>query len=209
RAFVRDEDFVAYFRSATPIDVIERMTMGSRPASRRSMRGVEDLRAIPWVFSWTQMRSILSGWYGIGTALSQGAAEFGETALAEMARDWPFLSTLLDDVEMVLAKADIGIAEAFSRLSGELHEKFFPRIEQEYLRTRTWILRLKDRDELLSDDLRLAQSIRLRNPYIDPMSLLQVDLLKRWRAAGSQDDALLRALVACVNGVSQGLQNTG
>ncbi|HET7299781.1 MAG TPA: phosphoenolpyruvate carboxylase [Oleiagrimonas sp.] len=209
RAFVRDEDFVAYFRSATPIDVIERMTMGSRPASRRSMRGVEDLRAIPWVFSWTQMRSILSGWYGIGTALSQGAAEFGETALAEMTRDWPFLSTLLDDVEMVLAKADMGIAEAFSRLSGDLHEKFFPHIEQEYLRTRTWIGRLKNRDELLADDPRLAQSIRLRNPYIDPMSLLQVDLLKRWRAAGSEDDALLRALVACVNGVSQGLQNTG
>ena len=209
RAFVRDEEFVAYFRRATPIDVIERMTMGSRPASRRSMHGVEDLRAIPWVFAWTQMRSILSGWYGIGTALSQGAAEFGETALAEMARDWPFLSTLLDDVEMVLAKADIGIAEAFSHLAGDLHDRFFPRIEQEYLRTRQWILRLKERDELLADDPRLAQSIRLRNPYIDPMSLLQVDLLKRWRATGSEDDDLLRALVACVNGVSQGLQNTG
>lgn len=209
QAFVRDPDFVTYFRTATPIDVIERMTMGSRPASRRSMRGVGDLRAIPWVFSWTQMRSTLSGWYGIGTALSQGAAEFGETALAEMARDWPFLSTLLDDVEMVLAKADIAIAEVFSRLAGDLHEKFFPPIEQEYLRTRQWILRLKDRDELLADDPRLAQSIRLRNPYIDPMSLLQVDLLKRWREAGSRDDDLLRALVACVNGVSQGLQNTG
>lgn len=209
RTFTRDENFVDYFRSATPIDVIERMTMGSRPASRRSMRGVEDLRAIPWVFSWTQMRTILPGWYGIGSALSRGAAEFGETALAEMARDWPFLSTLLDDVEMVLAKADIGIAEAFSRLAGDLHDHFFPYIEQEFLRTREWILRLKGRDELLADDPRLAQSIRLRNPYIDPMSLLQVDLLRRWRENGSQDDDLLRALVACVNGVSQGLQNTG
>src|SRR5699024_2400669 len=138
---------------------IERMTMGSRPASRRSMRGVEDLRAIPWVFSWTQMRSVLSGWYGIGTALEQGAAEFGEAALAEMTRDWSFLATLLDDVEMVLAKADIGIAETFSKLSGDLHARFFPRIEQEYRRTRTWILRLKDRDDLLADDPRLAQSI--------------------------------------------------
>jgi phosphoenolpyruvate carboxylase len=209
REFVRDEDFVAYFRRATTIDVIERMTMGSRPASRRGMAGVEDLRAIPWVFSWTQMRTILPGWYGIGTALAQGAEEFGEAALAEMVREWPFLATLLDDVEMVLAKADIGIAEAFSKLSGDLHEAFFPRIEAEFQRTREWIPRLKGRDELLADDQRLAQSIRLRNPYIDPMSLLQVDLLKRWRAGGSEDDALLRALVACVNGVSQGLQNTG
>ncbi|HEX7341231.1 MAG TPA: phosphoenolpyruvate carboxylase [Rhodanobacteraceae bacterium] len=209
RAFVTDADFVAYFRTATPIDVIEHMTLGSRPASRRSMRGVEDLRCIPWVFAWTQMRTILPGWYGVGSALEHGVAEFGEEALAAMAREWPFLSTLLDDVEMVLAKADLGIAAAFSQLSGDLHGKFFPRIEQEFAHTRDWILRLKGRDSLLAGEPRLAQSIRLRNPYIDPMSLLQIDLLKRWRAAGSQDDALLRALVSCVNGVSQGLQNTG
>ncbi|HET7269293.1 MAG TPA: phosphoenolpyruvate carboxylase [Oleiagrimonas sp.] len=209
RDFVGDEDFVGYFRTATPIDVIEHMTLGSRPASRRSMRGVEDLRCIPWVFSWTQMRTILPGWYGLGSALEKGAAEFGEDALAEMSRDWLFLSTLLDDVEMVLAKADLGIAETFSQLSGNLHGKFYPAIEQEFARTREWLLRLKGRDTLLADDQRLAQSIRLRNPYIDPMSLLQVDLLKRWRAGDSKDDGLLRALVACVNGVSQGLQNTG
>ena len=209
RDFVGDDDFVGYFRTATPIDVIEHMTLGSRPASRRSMKGVEDLRCIPWVFSWTQMRTILPGWYGLGSALEKGAAEFGEDALAEMSRDWLFLSTLLDDVEMVLAKADLGIAETFSQLSGHLHDKFYPHIEQEFARTRDWLLRLKGRDALLADDRRLAQSIRLRNPYIDPMSLLQVDLLKRWRAGGSTDDGLLRALVACVNGVSQGLQNTG
>ncbi|MGH8110492.1 MAG: phosphoenolpyruvate carboxylase [Rhodanobacteraceae bacterium] len=209
RAFVGDADFVRYFRGATLVDVIERMTMSSRPASRRSMHGVEDLRAIPWVFAWTQMRSILPGWYGLGTALERGVDQAGEAAMAEMARDWPFLATLLDDVEMMLAKADLGIAEAFSRLSGDLHPRFFPRIEHEFRRTRDAILRLKGRDELLADDPRLAQSIRLRNPYIDPMSVLQVDLLARWRAAGSQDDDLLRALVACVNGVARGLQNTG
>ncbi|MGH8153235.1 MAG: phosphoenolpyruvate carboxylase, partial [Rhodanobacteraceae bacterium] len=206
---VGDADFVRYFRGATLVDVIERMTMSSRPASRRSMHGVKDLRAIPWVFAWTQMRSILPGWYGLGTALERGVDQAGEAAMAEMARDWPFLATLLDDVEMMLAKADLGIAEAFSRLSGDLHPRFFPRIEHEFRRTRDAILRLKGRDELLADDPRLAQSIRLRNPYIDPMSVLQVDLLARWRAAGSQDDDLLRALVACVNGVARGLQNTG
>lgn len=209
RAFVDREGFVEYFRAATPIDVIERMTLGSRPSRRRSMRGVQDLRAIPWVFSWTQCRSIITGWYGLGTALQQGAAEFGEAALVEMARDWPFFSNMLDDVEMVLAKCDLAIAEAFSKLAGERHASFFALIREEFARTCHWVLRLKGSDELLQDSPRLAQSIRLRNPYVDPMSVLQIDLLRRWRASDREDESLLRALVACVNGVSQGLQNTG
>jgi phosphoenolpyruvate carboxylase len=209
RAFVDTEDFVAYFRGATPIDVIERMTLGSRPARRRSMKGVEDLRAIPWVFSWTQCRAVLTGWYGLGTALDAVAKDCGEEPLVHMAREWPFFSTMLDDVEMVLAKADIDIAEAFSRLAGPLHERFFPMIRDEFERTVAWVLKLKGAKELLAGDPRLANSIRLRNPYVDPMSLLQVDLLRRWRATDGKDDALLNALVACVNGVSQGLQNTG
>jgi phosphoenolpyruvate carboxylase len=126
-----------------------------------------------------------------------------------MARDWPFFSNLLDDVEMVLAKCDLDIAAAFSKLSGPLHDEFFGLIRSEFERTRHWLLRLKGGEVLLQGDPRLAASIRLRNPYIDPMSLLQVDLLKRWRADDRQDDALLQALVACVNGVAQGLQNTG
>jgi phosphoenolpyruvate carboxylase len=209
RGLVERTGFVDYFRRATPIDVIERMTLGSRPARRRSMRGVQDLRAIPWVFAWTQCRSILPGWYGIGSALERGAVEFGEAALLQMAREWPFFSNMLDDVEMVLAKCDLGIAAAFSQLSGELHEEFFALIQVEFALTRRWLLRLKGIDELLQNEPRLAMSIRLRNPYVDPMSVLQVDLLKRWRAGEQADDALLRALVACVNGVAQGLQNTG
>lgn len=209
RAFVDREGFVDYFRSATPIDVIERMTLGSRPARRRSMRGVQDLRAIPWVFAWTQCRSILPGWYGLGSALEFGAAEYGEQAMSEMAHDWPFFANMLDDVSMVLAKSDLGIAEAFSQLAGPLHEPFFGMIREEFERTRHWLMQLKHNDSLLQNAPRLATSIDLRNPYVDPMSLLQVDLLKRWRAGGESDDALLTALVACVNGVSQGLQNTG
>jgi phosphoenolpyruvate carboxylase len=209
RTFVEHEHFVDYFRTATPIDVIERMTLGSRPASRRSMRGVHDLRAIPWVFAWTQCRSILPGWYGLGSALEQGAQQFGEEALVEMARDWPFFTNLLDDVEVVLAKCDLDIAEVFSKLSGPLHDEFFGLIRDEFVRTHHWLLQLKRSDALLQGEPRLAASIRLRNPYVDPMSLLQVDLLQRWREGGSNDDALLQALVACVNGVAQGLQNTG
>ena len=107
--------------------------------------------------------------------------QFGEEALAEMARDWPFFSNLLDDVEMVLAKCDLDIAEAFSKLSGPLHEEFFGLVRGEFARTRHWLLRLKGFDTLLQGDPRLAASIRLRNPYVDPMSLLQADLLHRWR----------------------------
>ena len=209
RKLVTDPDFVAYFREATPIDVIERMAIGSRPASRRSMRGIEDLRAIPWVFSWTQCRSIMTGWYGLGTALQRGVDEFGEDAMREMVLEWSFLSTLLDDVEMVLAKADLDIAESFSRLSGTLHDRFFPLLRREFARTRDLLLRLKGSAQLLSNDRRLALSIRLRNPYVDPVSLLQLDLLRRWRNSDREDEGLLRALVACVNGVSRGLQNTG
>jgi len=209
RDFVERAGFVDYFRSATPVDVIEQMTLGSRPASRRSMRGVQDLRAIPWVFAWTQCRSILPGWYGLGSALEQGVQQFGEEALAEMARDWPFFCNLLDDVEMVLAKCDLDIAEAFSKLSGPLHDEFFGLIRDEFARTRHWLLQLKGSDVLLRGEPRLAASIRLRNPYVDPMSLLQVDLLQRWRDGERSDDAVLQALVACVNGVAQGLQNTG
>ncbi|WP_447732527.1 phosphoenolpyruvate carboxylase [Rhodanobacter soli] len=209
RDFVERAGFVDYFRSATPVDVIEQMTLGSRPASRRSMRGVQDLRAIPWVFAWTQCRSILPGWYGLGSALEQGVQQFGEAALAEMARDWPFFCNLLDDVEMLLAKCDLDIAEAFSKLSGPLHDEFFGLIRDEFARTRHWLLQLKGSDVLLRGEPRLAASISLRNPYVDPMSLLQVDLLQRWRAGERSDDAVLQALVACVNGVAQGLQNTG
>jgi phosphoenolpyruvate carboxylase len=208
-AFVGHERFVDYFRSATPIDVIERMTISSRPASRRSMHGVHDLRAIPWVFAWTQCRAIIPGWYGVGAALEHGATQFGEDVLVEMARDWPFLGNALDDIEMVLAKCDLDIAAAFSALSGPLHDAFFAMVRAEFERTHHWLLRLKRSDTLLQDEPRLAASIRLRNPYVDPMSLLQVDLLKRWRAGGRADEDLLHALVACVNGVSQGLQNTG
>jgi len=200
--------FVDYFRLATPIDVIERMTLGSRP-SRRGSGGISSLRAIPWVFAWSQNRAGLTGWYGVGSALERAAGDVGEDVLREMARDWPFFRTLLDDVEMVMAKSDLAIAVLFSRLAGSLHENFFGPIEAEFARTEHWILRLKNTGVLLEHDPRLALSIRLRNPYIDPMSLLQIDLLARWRATGSSDEALFRALVTTVNGVSEGLQNTG
>lgn len=210
RDFVGAPGFMDYFRSATPIDVIERMTLGSRPSRRLGQdAALDNLRAIPWVFAWSQARATIPGWYGVGSGLAAAVDEFGEDAVREMGRDWPFVRTFLDDIAMVLAKGDLDIAALFSQLSGELHGRFFPLIQAEHALTRQWLLRLNGSDTLLQHDQRLDLSIRLRNPYVDPMSLLQVDLLRRWRAAGREDEGLLRALVASVNGVSQGVQNTG
>lgn len=210
RAFVGQPDFMQYFRRATPIDVIERMTLGSRPSRRLGQdAALGNLRAIPWVFAWSQARAVIPGWYGVGSGL-QAAIDAGhEATLQEMARDWPFFSTFLDDIAMVLSKGDITIAEQFSQLAGPLHDTFFPQIQRELALTGRLILAISGQDALLQHDQRLALSIRLRNPYIDPISVLQVDLLRRWRESGGEDDEVLRALVACVNGVSQGVQNTG
>jgi phosphoenolpyruvate carboxylase len=210
RALVyEDPAFVDYFRHATPIDVIERMTIGSRPASRRSGGGVENLRAIPWVFAWTQSRHLLPGWYGVGTALAAAIERHGLATMAEMVRDWPFAGALVDDVEMVLAKADLGIAERYAALAPASGPDLFAQIRAEFDRTVATVLALKGSTDLLDQDPTLQRSIRLRNPYVDPMSLLQVDLLARWRAADRRDDALFAALLATVNGIAQGLQNTG
>ena len=209
RAMVHEHpDFPAYFRAATPIDVIERLHIGSRPSRRRD-GGIANLRAIPWVFAWSQNRSGLTGWYGVGTALRHGIEAHGLEAMAGMARDWPFFAAMIDDVEMLMAKSDLAIFERYSQLAGPLHDAFFPQVAAEFARTRDAILALKARDELLADDYRLRLSIRLRNPYVDPISLLQVDLLQRWRAGDRADDALLRALVSTVNGIAAGIQNTG
>jgi phosphoenolpyruvate carboxylase len=210
RAFVGRAEFMNYFRQATPIDVIERMTLGSRPSRRLGQdAALSNLRAIPWVFAWSQSRAVVPGCFGVGSGL-QAAVDAGhEALLREMAKNWPFFATFLDDMAMVLSKGDINIAELFSRQAGPLHDEFFPLIRDELALTAHWVKRLSGQQQLLEHDPRLALSIRLRNPYIDPISVLQVDLLKRWRDSGREDDGLLRALVACVNGVSQGVQNTG
>jgi phosphoenolpyruvate carboxylase len=201
--------FYEYFRRGTPIDLIERMRIGSRPSSRRGGEGVEDLRAIPWVFAWTQTRLMLPGWYGLGSGLAAARKQFDDTAFREMFSEWYFMRVLTADAEMVLAKADIGIARYYSELAGELHEEFFPIIEKEFELTCELILDYSNHDALLDGDTTLQRAIMLRNPYVDPMSLLQVDLLGRWRETNYEDQELFSALLASVNGIAQGLQNTG
>ncbi len=201
--------FAEYFRLATPVDVIERMRLGSRPASRKSGQGIEALRAIPWVFAWGQSRHALPGWFGLGSGLEQAAGEFSTRELAAMARDWPFLATLLEDVEMAMSKADLDIARHYAGLAGPLGEEIFPIIEREFELTRKLVCTLKEQDELLDRDPTLRRSIRLRNPYVDPMSFTQLDLLDRWRRGNRADSGLEEALIASVHGIAQGLQNTG
>jgi phosphoenolpyruvate carboxylase len=201
--------FYDYFRKATPIDLIERMQIGSRPSSRRGGKGVANLRAIPWVFAWTQSRHILPGWYGFGSGLAAAIEQFDDDAFREMFREWYFLRALTADVEMVLAKADLGIAHAYSELAGDLHDEFFPVVEKEFKLTQDLILRYSDQGSLLDNDLTLQRAIMLRNPYVDPMSLMQVSLLAQWRKSNYEDKALFEALLASVNGIAQGLQNTG
>jgi phosphoenolpyruvate carboxylase len=201
--------FYEYFQKATPIDLIQRMRIGSRPSARRSQQGIEDLRAIPWVFAWTQSRCMLPGWYGLGSGLAKAAEQFDDAAFREMFAEWYFMRALTADAEMVLAKADLGISRLYSELAGELHDEFFPIIEAEHDLTRDLILEYSDHDLLLEGDSTLQRAIMLRNPYVDPMSLMQVDLLARWRDGGREDQDLLDALLASVNGIAQGLQNTG
>ena len=210
RALVADHPrFLEYFRAATPIDVIERLRYGSRPASRRQQRGVRDLRAIPWVFAWTQSRLVLPGWYGLGTGLEALVAESGLPMVRELATRSAFLDTLLADAEMVAAKADLGIAARYAPLAGAAGEELFPVVEEEFQRTVRWLLEIRGTRELLEHEPVLQRAIRLRNPYVDPMSLLQVDLLARWRAGDRQDPGLEEALITTVQGIARGLQNTG
>ena len=210
RATVYGEaSFADYFRAATPIDVIERMRIGSRPASRASKAGIDGLRAIPWVFAWGQSRHALPGWFGLGSGLEQLESEMGFESLQTMAANWLFLSNLLEDAEMAMAKSDLQIAEMYAGLAGGLGERYFPVIKDEFDRTERMICRLKGQDGLLDNDPTLKRSIFLRNPYVDPMSFAQVDLLKRWRASNRSDPDLEQALLATVHGIAQGLQNTG
>ncbi|MEJ2513805.1 MAG: phosphoenolpyruvate carboxylase [Gammaproteobacteria bacterium] len=210
RALVHeDPDFYGYFRQATPIDVIERMNIGSRPPSRRKMQGIRDLRAIPWVFAWTQTRAILPGWYGVGAGLSAAMDRFGEDTLKEMFRSWAFVQAMVQDLEMVLAKCDMPIAARYAELADDGLQRYHGMITAEFDRMVELLLTCTGEEELLANDPTLRRTVRLRNPYVDPMSLLQVDLLRRWREGDRRDEELFRALLLSVNGIAHGLQNTG
>jgi len=203
------QEFFEYFRAATPLDVIERMHIASRPAARAGSTGVQALRAVPWVFAWTQSRHMLPGWFGFGSGLQAALEQHGEAVIAAMTAQWPFFGHLLDDVEAMLGRADLSIAGHYDALATDKLRVFAEPIAAEYALTVGHVLRLRGSARLLDSDPTLQRSIKLRNPHVDPMHLMQVDLLRRWRATQRRDEALFGALRATIGGIAQGLEATG
>ncbi|SOD40348.1 phosphoenolpyruvate carboxylase [Nitrosovibrio sp. Nv4] len=207
--------FTRYFQESTPIREIAGLNIGSRPPSRKKSDLIEDLRAIPWTFSWSVNRAMITGWYGFGTAVEmfvqrEGRGAKGLGFLQEMHRTWPFLQTLLSNMDMVLAKTDMGIASRYAELVTDidLREEIFGRIQREWGLSVKWLFAVTGRTELLQDNPTLARSIRNRTPYIDPLNHLQVELLRRYRS-GDSTDAVKRAIQLTINGVAAGLRNSG
>jgi phosphoenolpyruvate carboxylase len=212
-----DPEFVGYFVEASPIQELALLNIGSRPA-RRAGGGrlrVEDLRAIPWVFAWTQNRHLLPSWYGVGTALADFTGRYrgGLDVLREMYDSWPWWRALVDNAHMTIGKVDMRIARAYSRLvrDAALRERVFGAVEREFARTRDGLLAIVRAREVLDDKPYLQRSIHLRNPYIDPLHAIQVRLLGELRAT---EDAAARAgieapLLLTISGVAAGMRNTG
>jgi len=206
RDLLESDGFVTYFGQATPIGVIENLNLGSRPASRSGERTVEDLRAIPWVFSWTQSRCIITGWYALGTGIEAYLDDGGDLeTLREMYETWPFFRTTLDNASLALARTDLEIASYYADLADEdLREEFFPHLSAEYERAREVVLDVTDRDSLLKRDW-LDESLRRRNPYVDPLNLLQTHLLDLEHRTDDEEQTLRLT----VKGIAAGMKNTG
>ena len=202
------------FRTATPIDELAEARFGSRPAYRPgSTPGIGGIRAIPWGFGWTQIRLMLTGWLGAGTALAQATSTpEGVERLRDMARKWPFFDDLLGKIEMVCAKTDLEIARTYVRqLGGDL--ALLGRLEEEFHRTTDAVLKIRNTEHLLRDTPVLQSAIGLRNPYVDPLSLLQIALLKKKRSLPEGESAerekVESVLATTLSGIAQGLRNTG
>jgi len=207
------EGFVDYFWSSTVINEIATLNIGSRPASRKKTRAIEDLRAIPWVFSWAQCRLMLPGWYGFGSAVEQWIAEHPEQGmpfLKELYKEWPFFRMLLSNMDMVLAKSSIAIASRYAELVPDeaLREKIFGRIRREWHSCIETLLDIMGQDRLLQGNPLLERSVRHRFPYLDPLNHVQVELLREHRAQ-NPDEQVLRGIQLTINGISAGLRNTG
>ncbi|MGJ5067661.1 phosphoenolpyruvate carboxylase [Bradyrhizobium oligotrophicum] len=214
RSLVYETDgFVDYFWASTVINEIATLNIGSRPASRKKTRAIEDLRAIPWVFSWAQCRLMLPGWYGFGSAVETWIAENPEQGmpfLRELYREWPFFRMLLSNMDMVLAKSSIAIASRYAELVPDeaLREKIFGRIRREWNLVIETLLDITGQERLLQGNPLLERSVRNRFPYLDPLNHVQVELLKAHRAQ-NPDEQVLRGIQLTINGISAGLRNTG
>ncbi len=205
-------DILPYFQQATPVNELEHARIGSRPARRSASERLEDLRAIPWVFGWMQSRHALPAWFGVGYAMERFAAQGvgKERELQEMMLRFPVFNDLIRNVELAMAKADLAIAQLYASLVRDesLRNRVWKMVVEEFERTRRMLLLVKRQEKLLEKNPVLSRSIRLRNPYVDPMSLIQVDLLRR-KQLGDNSEELNYALGATINGIAAGLHNTG
>ena len=210
RALLERPGFHEFFRAVTPIDVIERMRIGAQ--RRREAPGASGVAAVPapaWVYAWSQSRHMLPGWYGAGSGLEAARSQRGLPLLRGAYGGWPFFRSLIDDIEAMLARADMEIAGRYDQLAPPGGEGFAADIRAEYALTCRLVCEIKESAALLDGDRTLQRSIALRNPYVDPMNLMQIDLLRRWRAGGREDAALYEALLASVTGIGAGLQTGG
>jgi phosphoenolpyruvate carboxylase len=203
------EGFNEFWTLATPLDEIKRLTIGSRPTARQAGGdSVERVRAIPWVFSWMQSRFNLPGWYGLGSGM-EACGDY--SLLGEMYREWAFFSALIDNAEMSLVKADMDIARLYAELvpDAALRQRIMGTIQGEFERTRSMILKLTGHSELMENEPVVQRSIVLRNPYVDPLNYLQVQLMQRLREGDEEEELLREAMVLTINGIAAGLRNTG
>jgi phosphoenolpyruvate carboxylase len=219
RSIVHDDpDFVAFFEAVTPVHEIGRLRLGSRPAKRTEAGGIEDLRAIPWVFSWTQARIVLPAWLGLGTALRHARERHGLELLRRMAAEWPFFTSVLSNAEMGCAKADLGIARRYVDLwdDAAARDRIWVPLEAELQRTIEELVLIGGVERLLDGEPVLQASIDRRNPFVDPLSFVQVELLRRLRGwagsgtgSGEAAEQLGRVSLLTINGIASGLRNTG
>jgi phosphoenolpyruvate carboxylase len=213
RSIVHDDpDFVRFFEAVTPVREISRLRLGSRPAKRSQAAGIGDLRAIPWVFSWTQARIVLPAWLGLGSALRSARERHGVELLRQMASEWPFFTSVLSNAEMGVAKADLGIARRYVELwdDAEARERIWGLLEDELQRTIDELVALGGGERLLDGEPVLQASIDRRNPAVDPLSFVQVELMRRLRDAGEDaPEQLRRVSQLTINGIASGLRNTG